>query len=135
MAVVDDGVRLVKHGTKYEGAQGVTYDAGVSRNTAGAEKVCMNVLPMPPGGKSKPHIHKGIETIAYMLEGECTLFHGQKLESQTLVKQGEQIFIPGDVPHAPCNLSDKSCVWIVVHSSGDDQDELIRIKELDYIVE
>ena len=135
MALVDDGVRLVKPGTKYEGAQGVTYDAGVSRNTAGAEKVCMNVLPMPPGGKSKPHIHKGIETIAYMLEGECTLFHGQKLESQTLVKQGEQIFIPGEVPHAPCNLSDKSCVWIVVHSSGDDQDELIRIKELDYIVE
>ena len=135
MDVVDDGVRLVKPGTKYEGAQGVTYDAGVSRNTAGAEKVCMNVLPMPPGGKSKPHIHKGIETIAYMLEGECTLFHGQKLESQTLVKQGEQIFIPGDVPHAPCNQSDKSCVWIVVHSSGDDQDELIRIKELDYIVE
>ena len=135
MDVVDDGVRLVKPGTKYEGAQGVTYDAGVSRNTAGAEKVCMNVLPMPPGGKSKPHIHKGIETIAYMLEGECTLFHGQKLESQTLVKQGEQIFIPGDVPHAPCNLSHKSCVWIVVHSSGDDQDELIRIKELDYIVE
>jgi len=135
MDVVDDGVRLVKPGTKYEGAQGVTYDAGVSRNTAGAEKVCMNVLPMPSGGKSKPHIHKGIETIAYMLEGECTLFHGQKLESQTLVKQGEQIFIPGDVPHAPCNLSDKSCVWIVVHSSGDDQDELIRIKELDYIVE
>ena len=135
MDVVDDGVRLVKPGTKYEGAQGVTYDAGVSRNTAGAEKVCMNVLPMPPGGKSKPLVHKGIETIAYMLEGECTLFHGQKLESQTLVKQGEQIFIPGDVPHAPCNLSDKSCVWIVVHSSGDDQDELIRIKELDYIVE
>ena len=131
----DDGVRLVKPGTKYEGAQGVTYNAGVSRNTAGAEKVCMNVLPMPPGVKSKPHIHKGIETIAYMLEGECTLFHGQKLESQTLAKQGEQIFIPGDVPHAPCNLSDKSCVWIVVHSSGDDQDELIRIKELDYIVE
>ena len=133
--MAEDGVRLIKPGMKYEGAQGVTYDAGVSRNTAGAEKVCMNVLPMPPGGKSKPHIHKGIETIAYMLEGECTLFHGQKLESQTLVKQGEQIFIPGDVPHAPCNLSDKSCVWIVVHSSGDDQDELIRIKELDYIVE
>ena len=131
----NDGVRLVKPGTKYEGAQGVTYNAGVSRNTAGAEKVCMNVLPMPPGVKSKPHIHKGIETIAYMLGGECTLFHGQKLENQTLVKQGEQIFIPADVPHAPCNLSDKKCVWIVAHSSGDDQDELIRTEELDYILE
>ena len=38
-------------------------------------------------------------------------------------------------PHAPCNLSDKKCVWIVVHSSGDDQDELIRTKELDYVLE
>ncbi len=46
--MADDGVRLVKPGMKYEGAQGVTYDAGVSRNTAGAEKVCMNILPMPP---------------------------------------------------------------------------------------
>ena len=32
-----------------------------------------------------PHIHKEIETIAYLLEGECTLFHGDNLEQQTLV--------------------------------------------------
>ena len=132
--MVDDGVRLVKPGTKYEGAQGVTYDAGVSRHTAGSEKVCMNVLPMPSGAKAKPHFHKGIETIAYMVEGECTVFHGSTLEHQTVVRQGEQIFIPEDVPHAPCNLSDKRCVWIVVHSSGDDQDELIRTENLDYVL-
>ena len=133
--MADDGVRLVKPGMQYEGAQGVTYDAGVSRKTVGAEKVCMNILPMPAGVKSKPHIHRGIETIAYMLEGECTLFHGEKLEKQTLVKQGEQIFIPENVPHAPFNQSDKECIWVVVHSSGDDQDELISmpdlVKELD----
>ena len=131
----DDGVKLVQQGAKYEGAQGVTYDAGVSRHMAGAEKICMNVLPMPSGAKAKPHFHKGIETIAYMLEGECTAFHGPTPEHTTSVKQGEQIFIPADVPHAPCNLSDKKCVWIVVHSSGDDQDELIRTEELDYILE
>ena len=84
----DDGVKLIKPGQKYVGAQGVTYSAGVSRKTAGVEKVCMNVLPMAPGVRSKPHIHKNIETIAYMLEGECTLFHGQNLETQTLVKKG-----------------------------------------------
>ena len=133
--MTDDRVRLVKPGTKYEGAQGVTYDAGVSRRTAGSEKVCMNVLPMPSGAKAKPHFHKGIETIAYMVEGECTVFHGSTLEHQTVVRQGEQIFIPEDVPHAPCNLSDKRCVWIVVHSSGDDQDELIRTENLDYVLE
>ena len=57
------------------------------------------------------------------------------LENQTLIKQGEQIFIPDNVPHAPYNLSDKKCVWVVVHSSGDDQDELIRTEELDYVLE
>ena len=95
----------------------------------------MNILPMTPGVHSIPHIHKEIETIAYMLEGECTLFYGEKLEKQTLVKQGEQIFIPENVPHAPFNQSDKECIWVVVHSSGDDQDELISmpdlVKELD----
>ncbi len=36
----------------------------------------MNVLPMPPGVHSVPHIHEEIETIAYLLEVEYTLFHG-----------------------------------------------------------
>ena len=105
-------------------------NSGVSRNTAGSQNVCMNVLPMPQGVHSIPHIHKEIETIAYLLEGECTLFHGNKLEKQTLVKKGEQIFIPENVPHTPFNQSKKDCIWVVVHSSGDDQDELIPMPEL-----
>ena len=52
-----------------------------------------------------------------------------------LVKKGEQIFIPENVPHSPYNLSKKECVWVVVHSSGDDQDELIAMPELEYILE
>ena len=123
-------VTLVKPGTTYHGGQGVTYSSGVSRKTTGSEKVCMNVLPMPPGVHSIPHIHKDIETIAYLLEGECTLFHGDKLENQTLVKKGEQIFIPENVPHAPFNQSSAECIWVVVHSSGDDQDELVSMPEL-----
>ena len=123
-------VLLVKAGTTYLGGQGVTYSSGVSRKTSGSEKVCMNVLPMAPGVHSIPHIHKDIETIAYLLEGECTLFHGNKLENQTLVKKGEQIFIPENVPHAPFNQSCASCTWLVVHSSGDDQDELVSMPEL-----
>ena len=86
---------------------------------------------MPPGVHSIPHIHKEIETIAYLLEGECTLFHGDELEHQTLVRKGEQIFIPENVPHTPFNQSENECVWVVVHSSGDDQDELISMPELE----
>ena len=34
--MADDGVRLVKPGLKYEGAQGVTYDAGTNRDASAA---------------------------------------------------------------------------------------------------
>ena len=124
-------VTLVKPGKTYLGGQGVKYTSGISRKTAGSEKVCMSVLPMPPGIHSVPHIHKDIETIAYLLEGECTLFHGDKLENKTLIKKGEQIFIPENIPHAPFNQSSAECIWVVVHSSGDDQDELIPMPELE----
>ena len=58
------------------------------------------------------------------------MYKRQKLETQTLVKKGEQIFVPENVPHTPFNQSKKDCIWVVVHSSGDDQDELIPMPEL-----
>ena len=67
-------------GQTYLGKQGVTYGAGASAETVGAEKVCMNVMPMPPGARAKVHYHKGIETIAYMLAGECGVYYGDNLE-------------------------------------------------------
>ena len=103
--MVDDKVRLVKPGKTYFGAQGVAYGSGASRKTVGSEKICMNILPMPSGVHPVPHVHKDIETIAYLLEGECSVFHGENLENETLVKKGEQIFIPGNVPHTPVSYT------------------------------
>ena len=133
--MADVGVRLVKSDKQYLGGQGVTYNVGVSRNTAGAGKVCMNVLPMPAGGRAKIHFHENIETIAYLLEGECMVFHGDNLENQTLVKDGEQIFIPVNVPHAPYNLGNEKCVWVVAHSSGSDQDGLVLTPQLEIVLD
>jgi quercetin dioxygenase-like cupin family protein len=67
---------------------------------ATGEKVCLNVLPMPPGAKAKVHYHKGIETIAYLLEGECSVYYGDELEYRVVVQAGDQIYMPEDVPHA-----------------------------------
>ena len=39
--MLSKNVKLVKPGKTYVGAQGVTYSAGVSRNSAGSQKVCM----------------------------------------------------------------------------------------------
>src|ERR1700756_2337147 len=98
-----DGFALIKPGQTYVGKQGFTYGAGVSKETAGAERVCMNVLPMPPGAVAKAHCHEGIETIAYLLDGECAVYYGDDLEKRVAVRAGEQVYMPADVPHAPSN--------------------------------
>jgi uncharacterized RmlC-like cupin family protein len=126
-----DGVAVIKPGETYVGQQGFTYGAGASAETVGAQKVCMNVLPMPPAAVAKAHYHKGIETIAYMLEGECAIYYGNELENRVQVHQGEQAFVAIDVPHAPRNESGKPCTWIVVHSSGSHQDGIVLLPELD----
>jgi uncharacterized RmlC-like cupin family protein len=126
-----DRVQLVSPGQTYVGKQGFTYGAGASTETVGSKHICMNVLPMPAGARAKAHYHDKIETIAYLLEGECTVLYGDKLERRTLVRQGDQFFVPADVPHAPLNDSGAPCIWIVTHSSGSDQDGIVLLPELD----
>jgi uncharacterized RmlC-like cupin family protein len=130
-ASATDRVQIVKPGRTYLGKQGIVYGAGASKETVGAEKVCMNVMPMPPGARAKVHYHDGIETIAYLLEGECAVYYGDDLERRLVAKAGDHVFCPADVPHAPSNESGKPCTWIVVHSSGSDQDGIVLLPELD----
>jgi uncharacterized RmlC-like cupin family protein len=87
-----DSVQLIKPGQTYVGKQGFSYGAGASTETVGAKKVCLNVLPVPPGAKAKVHYHKGIETIAYLLEGECSVYYGDELEYRVMVHAGDQIY-------------------------------------------
>lgn len=126
-----DRVRVISPGETYVGKQGFTYGSGASAETVGAEHVCMNILPMAPGTRAKAHYHRGIETIAYLLEGECVVYFGDRFERRTVVKAGEQMYMPADVPHAPCNESGAPCTWIVVHSSGSDQDGIVLLPALD----
>jgi uncharacterized RmlC-like cupin family protein len=124
-------VQVIQPGQTYVGKQGFTYGAGASAETVGAEHICMNVLPMPDGARAKVHYHRGIETISYLLEGECAVYYGEKLERRAIMRAGEQMYIPADVPHAPCNESGAPCTWLVVHSSGSDQDGIVLLPELD----
>jgi len=130
-AITHDGVAVVKPGQTYVGKQGFTYGSGASAETVGSKSVCMNVLPMPADAVAKAHYHEGIETIAFMLEGECVVYYGDELEKKVLVQQGEQCFVAADVPHAPSNQSGKPCTWLVVHSSSSDQDGIVLLPALD----
>jgi uncharacterized RmlC-like cupin family protein len=97
----------------------------------GAEKICMNVMPIPPGGRAKVHYHDGIETIAYLIEGECAVYYGDDLEHRVVMRAGDHVFCPADLPHAPSNESGKPCMLIVAHSAGSAQDGIVLLPDLD----
>ena len=40
-----DGFALIKPGRTYLGKQGIVYGAGASKETVGAQNICMNVMP------------------------------------------------------------------------------------------
>ena len=124
----------VQPGQTHAGRQWLTYGSGASAETVGAEHLCMNVLPMPDQARAKVHYHQGIETIAYLLEGECAVYFGDSLEHRAIIRAGDQIFVPADVPHAPCNESGEPCTWLVVYSSGSDQDGIVLLPELDELL-
>ena len=86
-----DSVRVVSPGRTHVGKQGFTYGSGASAETVGARQICMNVLPMPDGARAKVHYHKGIETIAYLLSGECVVYYGDALEHHLTAHAGDQV--------------------------------------------
>ena len=100
-----DRVTVIKPGQTYVGKQGFTYGAGASAETVGAKHICMNVLPMSPRARAKAHYHEGIETIAYMLVGECAVYYGDNLEHRVLVPCGRSGFRSSR--HAACAVQRK----------------------------
>lgn len=128
-------VRVVKPGEAFVGKQGVAYPLRVTRETAGTRNVSVAVLPMPPGARAKVHYHEGIETIAILVAGDCTVYYGNRLEHRAAMHAGESMYLPPDVPHAPCNESDAPCTWVVTHSAGDDQEGIVMLPELDALLD
>jgi uncharacterized RmlC-like cupin family protein len=128
-------VRVVKPGEAFVGKQGVAYPLRVTRETAGTRNVSVAVLPMPPGARAKVHYHEGIETIATLVAGKCSVYYGGRLEHRAAMHAGESMYLPPDVPHAPFNESGAPCTWVVTHSAGDDQEGIVMLPELDALLD
>jgi uncharacterized RmlC-like cupin family protein len=78
---------------------------GISGANAGAKHLSMNLVVIPPGGAAQPHVHRGYETVIYLLEGRVETRYGPGLRKSMIHEAGDFIFIPADVPHQPVNLS------------------------------
>ena len=123
--------RVVRSGEAYRGLQGLTYLAGLTGASAGARGISMVVGTIPPGGRAKAHLHHGIETAAYVIEGEIEIWFGSDLSEHVTVGPGDYSYIPADMPHVAINRSEHRCVAVVAHTAPDDQEGIVLLPELD----
>ena len=126
--------KVIGSGASYVGQQGFTYLAGLTSATAGSRAICMTLLALPDGARAKTHLHRGIETAAFVIEGEIEMYFGERLEHLLQARAGEYVYVPADMPHLVLNRSGAPCRALVAHSAGDDQAGIELLPHLDGLV-
>lgn len=126
--------KVIPSGAAYQGAQGLTYLAGLTGATAGSRAICMTLVVLPPGARAKTHRHEGIETAVYVVEGEAEMYYGARLEEHLAARAGEYIYVPAGAPHLVLNRSGAVCRAVVAHTAADDQDAIVLLPELDALI-
>lgn len=122
---------LVATGTAAEGRTGVTYAPGVSRGTAGATALCLQLASLPPGARSTVHQHDEHESAAYVVSGGLVLWSGDALEHRAVAGPGDFLFIPPGVPHLVCNASATDvAVAVLARTDPDEQEDVTALPAL-----
>lgn len=112
--------------------QGMPQFFGISRASAGAEGISMNLTTFGPGGKAKAHFHRGFETAIYGLSGRTALYYGPRLEEMCMIVPGTFCFIPAGVPHVAFNMSDtEPATAISSRNDPVEQENVVLVPELD----
>ncbi|QSY49011.1 MULTISPECIES: cupin domain-containing protein [Streptomyces] len=114
---------------EYEGIQGGTFGAGISAQSAGAERLCLHRLVMPAGTRGSPHLHEGHESAIFVQSGTVEVWHGEGLAEHVVLHAGDYIHIPADTPHMPVNSGTEDMVCVVARTDPNEQ-EGVRLLEL-----
>jgi uncharacterized RmlC-like cupin family protein len=131
---VETTCRLVRSGAAYEGRQGLTYLRGLTGETVGSQGISMTVLTLPDGARAKPHLHQGVETAVYVIEGRAEMFYGSRLEEHLDCEAGDYLYIPPDVAHLVLNRSGAAATALVAHTAASDQEGIVLLPELDPLI-
>lgn len=123
---------VIRSVAAYEGKQGPSYAGGVSAESVGARGIWLGMVTMPPGSRTRAHLHEGHETAFYVLSGECDLWYGDGLREHEMARAGDYLYIPAGVPHVAVNRSQTE-PFVVVGGRTDpnEQESVVLRPELD----
>jgi uncharacterized RmlC-like cupin family protein len=112
---------------------GIDLRARDRAETVGAKVLFLGLVTLPPGGRTKSHIHAHHESAFYMLSGdEVELWTGDQLEHKDVAHPGDFLFIPAKVPHVAVNRSDTTpAVFVGVRNEPTAQESVVMLPEFD----
>ena len=116
----------------YLAKQGYPYHSGISVHTAGSKAIAMHTVTIPPGAREKAHLHRDHETAVYLISGEIKLWFGENLEESFLMRAGDFLYIPQNVPHLPINPSStEPGVVVISRTDPNEQASVVLLPHLD----
>jgi uncharacterized RmlC-like cupin family protein len=123
----------VIHGCQqYKSEQGSLYTPAISAETVGAKSLFFGVVTIPPGERTKAHIHQFHESAFYVLSGEdIHLWSGDELEHHEVAREGDYLFIPANVPHVAVNRGATAAVFVGARNEPTAQESVLMRPELD----
>jgi uncharacterized RmlC-like cupin family protein len=126
-----DCIVIHKQGT-YEGKQGLTYFAGISAQSAGAQAICLHLLTFPPGGRGHAHLHEHHETAIYVISGQSEMWYGEHLQHYVIADAGDFVYIPAGMPHLPGNRSQtETCLALIARTDPNEQESVVLLPHLE----
>jgi uncharacterized RmlC-like cupin family protein len=132
--VTGDRCVLVRSGAAYEGRQGLTYLTGLTAASSGSRRLCLTSATLPPGTRSKAHLHEDVESAGYVIDGTLETLFGERLEHSVVAEAGDFVYIPAGIPHLVRNVGDSAARALIAHAAPDDQQGIVLLPELDLLV-
>ena len=124
--------RVIKGGDGYRAEQGSDYLPGISAESVGAKVLWLGIVTLPPGQRTKAHVHERHETAFYMMSGdEVELWTGDQLQFRDIVRTGDYLFIPANVLHVAVNRGEKPAVFIGSRNEPTAQESVVMRPEMD----
>jgi len=126
---------VLKAASSYKAEQGSHYAPGISAETVGSSALWFGMVTLPPGQRTKAHIHEKHETAFYFLSGEeVELWTGDQLQHCEKAHTGDYMFIPAGVPHVAVNRGTAPAVFVGARNEPTAQESVIMHPELDSVV-
>lgn len=127
-----DRASVVPGSPSYHSEQGSDYQPGISFETVGAKALWLGIATIPPGHRTKAHVHTHHETAFYMLSGtELELWTGDQLQHRDVVRPGDYLYIPANVLHVAVNRTNHPAVFIGARNEPTAQESVVLCPEMD----